>query len=310
VVYENDHLPNLSGLNEITSIGGGLWINNNNALTSLSGLDNIISIGDYLRIRNNDPLSDITALSNVNYVGGDLTIYNNNELTNLSGLEGIDSIGGDLSASANNSLTSLTGLDNITSMGGYLSIKENILLPNLMGLNEITFIGGYLWISENISLTSISALENLTSIGGSLRIGDYYGGNPALTSLTGLENIDPGSISKLYIENNSSLSICDVYSICEYLISPNAVTNIHDNTSGCDSAEEVIDSCIITSVSEIITEEILTLSPNPLESTSVIKYTIQFKSPVTIKIFDLTGQEIVTLVNGIQKEGKQQITLS
>ncbi|MCD4697203.1 MAG: T9SS type A sorting domain-containing protein [Bacteroidales bacterium] len=46
---------------------------------------------------------------------------------------------------------------------------------------------------------------------------------------------------------------------------------------------------------------------NPLESNSIIKYAILCKSPVTIKILDLTGQEIVMLVNENQQKGQQQI---
>lgn len=135
----------------------------------------------------------------------------------------------------------------------------------------------------------------------------YIVNNDFLTSLSGLESIAPASIIDLNIYNNSLLSNCAVASICEYLVEPNGIIDIHDNTFGCNSQEEVQDDCdSITSVSELLFEETFTISPNPLESTTLIKYTIQNKSPVTIKILDLTGQEIKTLVDDLEQQGEQQ----
>ena len=49
-------------------------------------------------------------------------------------------------------------------------------------------------------------LDNVTSLGGYLVVW----ANLILTSLTGLDNIDAGSIDSLYILENPSLTYCEV----------------------------------------------------------------------------------------------------
>ncbi|HEY9115011.1 MAG TPA: T9SS type A sorting domain-containing protein, partial [Bacteroidales bacterium] len=71
----------------------------------------------------------------------------------------------------------------------------------------------------------------------------YFYGNPLLTSLTGIENIDAQTIDSLSIIGNSSLSTCDVQSICDYLASPNGSINIYGNASGCNNPAEVASNC-------------------------------------------------------------------
>jgi len=177
-------------------------------------------------------------------------------------------------------------------------------ITNLYGLTAVTAFGGDLHVIHNDALISLTGLENLTSIDGTLQIS----GNDSLSALSGLDNISPASIVNLFIYDNNSLATCEVESICEYLIAPSGIISIHDNASGCNSQLEVEEACDTTViVTENATRETFIISPNPLESTSVIKYTIPIKSTVTIKIFDLTGVEIKTLVNKIQLQGKQQI---
>lgn len=65
----------------------------------------------------------------------------------------------------------------------------------------------------------------LTSIEGDL----FIIGNASLTSLAGLDKIDAGSISDLYIREYTLLSTCAVQSICDYLAAPNDEVEIHDH---------------------------------------------------------------------------------
>jgi hypothetical protein len=71
--------------------------------------------------------------------------------------------------------------------------------------------------------------------------------NAVLTSITGVENIQAGSIENLQIVSNTSLSDCHIQSVCDYLTYPNGTINIHDNAEGCNSSLEVILACGITS---------------------------------------------------------------
>jgi hypothetical protein len=83
-------------------------------------------------------------------------------------------------------------------------------------------------------LTSLTGFESLHYIGGTLYIWDNF----SLTSLSGIENIDAGSIMNLYITSNVLLSSCEVRSICDYLANPNGTVEISFNGPGCNSQEE------------------------------------------------------------------------
>lgn len=47
--------------------------------------------------------------------------------------------------------------------------------------------------------------------------------------------------------------------------------------------------------------------PNPFNPTTNIRYNIPKESFVTIKVFDVLGKEIVTLINEYKHEGKYEI---
>ncbi len=221
VTINGDNITNLDGLDSITSIGGSLKILNNTNLTILSGLDQLDSIQGSLSIEDNESLLEISGLTNLKYIGRDFRIVNDTLLTSIS----------------------LTGLGNLNAVGRDLYINSNTSLSNLSGLGNLTTIGGNLQIgyyeAGNSALTSLSGLDNLTSIGGYLDIID----NNALISLSGLDSIESASITDLTITNNSSLSTCDVQSICHCLAAPNGFIQIYGNAPGCNSPEEVEEDC-------------------------------------------------------------------
>jgi len=285
------YITNLEGLNVFTSISGDLGIFGASDLTNLSGFNNLTLIE------------------------GSITILNNGDLINLTGLECLITIGGNVRIGGgqdfgNGSLTSMTGLDNLTSIGGGLWIESNYALSNLTGLENLTSIGGTFKLGDywgGNGLTSLSALNNLISIGGSLHIEKQY----LLTSLSGLDNIDPGSILNIIIVDNFLLSECHVQSICDYLAAPNGFVTINYNAPGCNSPEEVQEACdSITSIPEFTVDNSFTITPNPLESTTIIKYNLSHNSPVSLKIFDVSGREIKVLVNEVQNQGEQSVVFN
>jgi hypothetical protein len=266
VQINGNNIVNLSGLNVLTSIGGNLYIGSedggNQNLTSLTGLENLTSIGGYFSVVDCSSLTNLTGLNNLTSIeGGWLEIRGNSILENLVGLENLTSeVGLDInfnwrltSLNGLNNLTSLQflilyhnaslenleGLNNVASVEGMVEINWNDSLTSLSGLNNLISIGDGLSIWTNFSLENITSLENLTSIGGGLSIS----GNSLLTSLTGLDNIEPASISGIGIFQNSSLSSCDVQSICNYLSSPYGAVTIYNNAEGCNSPPEIASSC-------------------------------------------------------------------
>lgn len=319
VTISGNDITNFEGLKVITSIGGYLLIHDNSSLTNLNGLQNLKYVRD-LAIIDNDILINLTGLEGLDNINGILQIWYNDALINLSGLDNISYIATDLQIEGNYSLLNLDGLENLTYVGGNLIVGCVIgwahyhrSLKSLSGLNNLGSIGGYLWINCNDSLTNLSGLENLVNIGNGLIIngnkslknlsglerlrniggfliiggGGDCDGNPLLTNLDGIKNIDPESISKLYIRDNASLSTCNIESICNYLKSPTAEVDIQNNAPGCSSHEEVGAAC---SEADIAAKE---NKLKPLYYPNPVSHKLYFNEEVQeITIFTLSGQMV------------------
>ncbi len=306
-IYWNFSLTSLTGLENVTTIGGNLYFENNQTLTSLTGLENVTTIGGSLLL-DISYISSLAGLQNLSYIGESLGISFSGGLTNLTGLENLTTIVGSLSIDVTDDFTSLAGLENVTTIGGGLNLVANYDLASLTGLENVTTIGGGLYFEHNPILTSLTGLEGLTSLGGSLNIGEiWYGGNSALTSLTGLENLT--SIGgDLEISRNDALTTCDVQSICNYLNNPSGNVRITQNAIGCNSPEQVQDSCIANGVSveEQYLIEYCYISPNPFTNSTTLTYTLDKPENVQFTIYNVQSQ-IVYLMQEKQDKGEQKV---
>jgi len=289
-LWDNPLLNNLSGLSSLTSIGGGFFVVGNSSLTSFSGLSNLKSLGSDLMIISNSSLYDLQGLEGLTYIPGEFEVSNNLSLTSLAGLDNLTAFGSYVTIGSinngNQSLSSLAGLEKLTSIGTSLTISSNPHLNNMSGLENLTSIGWALWIRDNSSLTNIVHLENLKSIGEIL----YISGNPLLTSLSGLDSINAGSITNLTIWYNSSLSTCEVKSICDYLAAPNGTIDITNNAPGCNSPEEVIEACESSSIEVIPTEDGFTVFPNPFTNQLNIGFSLDKPCRFIVSVYNNMGQ--------------------
>lgn len=82
------------------------------------------------------------------------------------------------------------------------TVQDNI--TNLNGLGILTSIGGNFKVWGNPALTSLTGLENLDYVGGDLQIGHLLNPNPILDNLMGLEGLTIVG-GTLFIYNNPSL---------------------------------------------------------------------------------------------------------
>jgi hypothetical protein len=286
-----------------TEIEGSISIIGNE-ISNIYTLYNLTSIGGDLEIIDAINLVNLNGLNNLNSIGEDFIIYNTNGLVSFNGVSDLQTIGGSFLIEDNNNIYNFEGLESLIQVYGELKISTNNSLTDLNGLNSLISIGENLTLSNNVQLNNIEALSNLVTVGGNLIIE-----NSNLTSLFGIENIQPSSITNLSIYNNPYLISCDVQSICEYLVSTNWTIEIHNNAAGCNSPEEVVEACI-TGVQELSNENTFIYSPNPMESTTLIQYILHYNSPVTLEIFDLRGQSIVTLVDELQQQGEQKVVFN
>jgi len=323
-MYHNPMLATVSALSNLTSIGGRLYIMDNNNLQNLAGLWNVSHIGKEIAITDNDELYSIySGFENLNIITESVWIAYNDKLQFI-GLNELDSIGGNLEICNNNALETFY-LQNLSFIGGNLVIRNNDNLRDF-DTEVLTIIEGNLNISGN-DLLEVFDMVGLSLIGGGLEIsnnsylsGLYYGlvnldtimgdltikDNISLISLAGIDNIYSNYLQGLYINNNDLLTQCDVLSICQYLINANSTAEIFDNAVGCNSVEEVMDSCGIVGINFNVDNEGFNIHPNPFTNFTTLSYTLDKPSNTTISIYNHHGQ-LIEKIEQEQLKGEQRV---
>jgi len=256
---------------------------------------NNIPIITLLNFGNNN-LINLNGLNSLIDIGGYFTLYNNGSLNNLSGLESLLSAG-TLGISDCLSLTNLSGLNNLVNIGSNLEISNNTDLINLDGLISLDSIDGSFILFNNSSLSNINTLAGLNFLGGDIHIQD----NGSLTSLSGIENINPNSINNLHVTYNSILSTCDAQSICDFLANPNGTVEIYENAPGCNNQDEVEESCWVKTDEISITENNITIFPNPAKKELFISNKTGVKIN-ELSIYNQVGSKVLhkkTVANSI-----------
>jgi hypothetical protein len=311
---------NCLGLDNLTDVGGELIIEMNTSMTSFSGLGNLSAVGEDLKINDNPLITDFIGLESLTSVGGVLNIQSNSSLGNLKGLDNLsgDSLSGLILAGNNNlSICDISSICNfLFKPSGQVFIANNAIGCN--GQNEIiagcetclqegiTFmtqsqidsfqiqfpfcnkVGGGILINGP-GITNLNGLNVLTSINGSLCIT----ANDFLDSLTGIHNIDAGSIVSLTITYNAGLSDCEVKSICDYLANPGSIIEIHDNATGCNNQEEVHLDCTFSLDESSVLKPYLTICPNPTASTITISTPNMPNQDKYLNIYNINGQKLI-----------------
>jgi len=339
-IHFNNALTDISGVDALTSVGGDLKLAFS-PITELTSLDKLTSIGGELIIKGNHVLTNLNGLESLTMIGGGIRIGGQYSSANsvLNSLAGIDNIDAASIASIyivnNQSLSSCdvkSICDYLAAPNGTISISNNapgcnskweveeacesqclyggITFTTQEEINNFqtnypncTEIEGGVEISGN-DINSLEGLMNLTAIDGFLNIHD----NPALFTLTGLENIEAGTIDSLAITNNAYLSTCHAHTICNYLTSANPIVEIHDNAEGCDNPEEIIAVCYV-SVDEPQTGERFSIFPNPFTNSTTLEINLEEPGSIEVKIYNQIGQLLKTISKDYQKAGMQKIDL-
>jgi len=232
-------INDLSKLGTIQTVGGNVEIlDQNDILTSLSGLGNLTTVSGNLWIRNNAALTDISALSSLSEVTGSLYLYGNAVIATLDGLEFLDTVanmyigdrdGDPTDGEGNPSLTDLCALQeaaNYSGLGDFF-IAENGFNPTssdiAAGINCSFVVNTYVGNLTMTTQAQIDALDTYTHIDGKLVINgaditdlSKFGSlievkglevrdtNTILTSLNGFNNLGT-VIGNFWIRRNAEL---------------------------------------------------------------------------------------------------------
>ncbi|MEO1259008.1 MAG: T9SS type A sorting domain-containing protein [Bacteroidota bacterium] len=241
IIKDNAQLLGINNFNTITTLWQEFTITNNDAIQTISIPNNNGSAPSEINnitVASNNALTAVNGTTNISQ-SVDVTISNNPQLSDLSGFAGITSISGDLMIWNNPSLISLSGLSDITFVNDKLTILSNNGLTNLNGLTALEWVTDLL-IEDNSSLQSLGGLNSFDEIknNGELNLE----ANPVLDDISTLANTTFGINASLLIEDNTSLSVCDIQSICDFLGAGGTAT-INNNDAGCNSVQQVSDIC-------------------------------------------------------------------
>ena len=284
LLISQGNATSLLGFYPLDSIGGGLSITGCHTLGGTLDFFNLKRIGKTLNLDNNGNFQDFTFPS-LTYIGG-LRIEDNPRLGGIYGFSNLEMIGPEgVEFLEDNAFMQLGGLGQVQYIEGDVKIyRSNI--RDLTGLGSLDSIGGYLWVSDNIRLRSFDGMTKLNSIGGDVLISnnpDLLGfpslisvkrikgrldiaQNRFLSSLYGLDSIDPTTVTELRISANRALYQCEVESVCDYLFSSSPRT-IAGNATGCASEMEVREACNAVSTEDFDRLQALEVVPNPVVST-------------------------------------------
>jgi hypothetical protein len=269
-----------------THVDGGIYIYGGGQITNLNGLSTLKSISGSLIVIDQSKLTSLTGLSSLKTIGNNLYIRNNSALTSLIGVDSLTSIGGYFLLQLDPVLTSLTGLEVLKSIGDELYFDENSALTNLTGLDSLTSIGSSLGLYHLPALATLTALHSLTYVGDDITII----GNNSLTSLSGIDNINARPVAYLNIYTNSSLSICNVKSICDYLSRSYSPSHIDSNAIGCNNRAEIDTACKYLSVGNLTPDNIFSLYPNPAKNKCKVQ--CAESNIKSIEIFNAMGEKV------------------
>ena len=332
-VYYNLALTNLDGLSGIVSVGGALDIYNSQALQNLDGLSNITSLGGFLYIYNNPNLANLNGLNGITSVGGTgLEVFNNSALANLNGLSHITSVDGFLEVSNNSAITNLDGLSGITSVGGNLYVQNNSSLSGFCGLFPLLNSGG-LTGTYNVSGNASNPTEQNVIDGGACsplpivlatftadRLGDKvdlqwqtatevnnYGFEIQREVNTRNKNLD-NWIKIGFVKGSGNSNSPISYSFLDK--QPQAGEDEYRLKQIDNDGKYIFSKIVDVNIQAPKKFELFQNYPNPFNPSTRIDFEIPKSQNVELKVYDILGREITTLLNEYKKAGKYSVEFS
>ena len=303
ITIENNHaLERIVGGSSVSHIYGSILIVNCDALLEVTGFESIESISKELVIATSSKLESVDAFRNIREIGTTFTLSGNASLSQFGALDSLQKVG-DFSILNNNfeTLPSFDALDTVVnqfyilddilrSIDGFSDFRycSHFVITS----NSLEVLSGFesfdstqrfsifcrnletidafenLRSAKSFSISRIHSLLNLDNFRNLKRVGDLrlQGSSlddNVLTDISGLSGLDADYLEEIVIIYVDNLSMCGIAPICTFLEDSLSDHGFGNNSTGCNSRDEILASCdALSSSAEVLDFE---MSPNPVE---------------------------------------------
>ena len=239
IFEHNEKIEELNTLNECTSIGA-LRIASNNEMWVLSSFNKLQQVDDF-KISNCSELFEIDPFVNLAEIDGTFNYRSLYQLKSINGFGNLERITGDFKLDFNHRVEEIKGFGNLKSISGEFYMQTTDSLETLNSFSSLESVGESIVITSNEKLQSILNMP-IKEIHGSLRLHN----NKVLQDISAFRSLNPqflGEVGSLFddvsIVNNSTLSQCNIESICRALALENKSFTFSGNSTGCNSEEQI-----------------------------------------------------------------------
>ena len=325
-LFDNQALDTLSFYKKLELKKGKIWIAYNTKLNHIDDLEELMEMDNFQLTSSLDLVKlprfpklkyaktiDIGVLGIQNFDGfnelewtENLYIYSCQSLIDFSGFDKLWNINRFLQLnSATNSAKRINGFNNLQRIGNDF-LLESTSIEILDGFERLVTVKKFR-IRNNTKLKTISAFDSLVIVRDSMVIGYnrmleeisgfsrltypdriYLRSNDALTDIQCFDAVDTLFLKDLELIDNINLEVCNAKGICEYLNITDKPSIIYNNAPGCNTRQEVLESCIVSSVKITNNLNNPKVYPNPVQTNLYI--TTDSNKNATCTMYNTSGK--------------------